>query len=220
MTATTRRSTALQDIRDVLATHGRAPVPWAPPEQVIERLYQTLRARTEDEPFWRDLERLAARLEARRLAAGPADRREILAAGTIEALLGDLRAALRRGDGDERSLRQRALGALGATGLAAFLLLGGAACGDDEDTCDGAEGLSGDEARDYCDLWDLVDASDATEHQQDEMFQCISEMDGIERAALLEQFSAMTDEELASELARRTDTCASCNYDGDDDGCH
>jgi hypothetical protein len=115
----------------------------------------------------------------------------------------------------------RVLAALGGPGLAAFLMLGAApGCGDEgnPESCD-AGGLEGEDARVYCDLWTLVDEAAISEHQKGEMFRCMDDQGAAERAELLEQFSQMTDEQLAGTLTSRTDGCAECDYDVPDDDC-
>jgi hypothetical protein len=141
----TIRPTTTQRVRGFLIDQGIAPRPWSTLDETYAALYRLLRARRDDNAFWRPLAGLLRDVVAdaadgpRRL---PARQAELLRSWDVEELVRDLRRALPgrcAPVGDHRGFAR----ALGAPVLGGFLVLGLAAAGcDDGGTPAWAEGCS------------------------------------------------------------------------------
>ncbi len=127
------RPTTTQRVRRFLDEHGLAPAPWVRLDETHAALYRLMRARTDDDAFWKPLAGLLGDIVAdaaegtRRL---PAKDAELLRSWDVDELVRDLRRALpSRWDGDTSARRYTS--SLAAPALGGFLLLGLAAAGCD-----------------------------------------------------------------------------------------
>jgi hypothetical protein len=219
-------TTSLLEVRRFLEAEKAAPAPWAEPGESLESLYALLVARKDDPLFWSRLQDLACRLEDRRADPARLARSEAFGYATVEKLLVDLRADLRRENGAAPlSWKTVLAGSLRATSLAAFLVLGTAAasCGDDDATdsdglCDEASdnGVSGEEGTAYCDLVDIINGSGLSSDEKADLLDCLPSLDAEYRESLLNAFQSMSDAEISDQLQEMLNPCGECN----DTDCH
>jgi hypothetical protein len=164
---TSIRPTTTQRVRDFLLAEGVAAQPWSSLDDTYAALYGLMRARKDDERFWKPLGGLLRQIVAdaaegpRRL---PAPLAETLKTWDVEGLVRDLRRAL-PGEGEDAAGGYRRLcSALGAPVLGGFLALGLTAAG-----CDMAPGEGGDDPPAWAEgcgldasseIYDAIDGAD------------------------------------------------------------
>jgi len=215
-------TTSLLEIRRFLEAERAAPAPWAEPRESLESLYALLVARRDDPRFWARLEELVRRLEDHRVNLPRLARSEAFGYATVEKLLADLRADLRKGaDLAPVSWKRALASSLQATSLAGFLLLGtaSASCGDDSTApCSEAadSGISGEDGEIYCELVDIVRDSQLDPMNQDALLECLPDLDAAYREQLLESFQTMDDDALNDALWQMLDYGGAC-YEEDTD---
>ncbi len=206
MTISAEHTTSLREIRDFLANQGTDLPPWSAPTTSVDRLYQLLRERREDEAFWTDLAGLTRRLERTQRAPLHVDGSDVLSAAVVDQLLSDLRADLPDDTAAPPSARGWIRSSVGFSAIAAFVLLG-TSLGCDEtaggDACDAAadEGITdATEQTVYCDLLDIINASEMDPDLRSDLLACLPELAATERADLLDQFELASEGELADLL--------------------
>ena len=195
---TTQSIARLHDIRRFLSPYGQDPHPWAPSEDALDRLYQILQEREGDDAFWRDLAGLVRRLEDRGVNPVILAGSEVVGRDAADALVQDLRAALRLSGVGSGGRAAFARNCRRPTPLAGFMLLGLAvACKDKEpeELCAEAQeqGLSEDDGQVYCDLVDMIDAADLSDSERERLMECLPEMSASEWEELLSDWSQMGD---------------------------
>ena len=127
------RKTVTQRLRGFLEQTGGTPPVWATADEVIDRLWLTLRARRSDPAFWREFAALVEDLRAdaaREAGVGLADpSAELLGRARVEDLVAELQAALDASpETPGRGGSRRARPHLSAALAACLFLLGTAAC--------------------------------------------------------------------------------------------
>lgn len=198
--------TSLGDIRRFLDSQGDPLPPWSSGEQALDALHARLAARRADPAFWAALAPLLRRLQDRRVRPELVRGGEVLDGARVEELLEALReslAAARPG-----GARAWARGGPKLRAVAGFALLGAAAACDGEDkdsavTCYEATTSGVTDAAEvevYCALVDLIRDAELSEADETRLLECLPAISAPERAALLEMFTEMDEDELARQL--------------------
>lgn len=223
--------TTLSEIREFLTAEGCAPEPWSTPEAVLQRLYDLLVEKREDERFWSSLKELVSRMDDRRFDPRSLPGFEVLGEAVVDNLIDDLRENLgQRGPG-RKSLRSWMSTGAGA-GLIAVLLLGiSISCGSEDDgfdwtvqswecqeQADRHDITETDDIDRLCELGDYVKDSDVSTYEKELMLDCLPDMDAARRLSLLEDFQTLSEEDLAYRLSDLTDY-GICSPPRDDSGC-
>lgn len=87
--------TVTQKLRIFLARSGQAVAPWSSIEEVMDRLYALLYDRREHEGVWRELAALLDSIQSETHGMLPAPDAEILSRSRVDALVAELRRAVR-----------------------------------------------------------------------------------------------------------------------------
>ena len=93
--AKTINLTVTQKLRIFLARSGQAVAPWSSVEEVMDRLYALLYDRREHEGVWRELAALLDSIQSETHGMLPAPDAEILSRSRVDALVAELRRAVR-----------------------------------------------------------------------------------------------------------------------------
>jgi hypothetical protein len=231
-----RTTTSLHEVRAFLFEQGAATPPWTSGAAAVDALYALLRERRDDERFWVRLEALLERLEDVRVRPELITGAEALGGAAVGQLLSELRGALPPSDDGPDDARSWARGASAARVLAAFLLLGTAVgCqpqlnrGDDDDIAGANDDddvgicveavaleLEGNDADVYCELLELIEGADVPTSIRLDVLECLPILSAATRAALVDQFRTLDDDELAEALQELAWSWP-CNADEDDD---
>jgi len=210
---TSIRPTTTQRVRDFLLAEGVTARPWSSLDETYAALYKLLRARCDDNAFWKPLSGLLRDVVAdaadgpRRL---PAPQAELLRSWDVEELVRDLRRALPgrcASAGDYRGFSRT----LAAPVLGGFLVLGFAAAGCDTPPGEGddppawAEGCALDSSSE---IYDAIGGADALDDlEKSGLCTCLAAMQSSWQQGLSEVFASCDPESIASFLAVYVDEC-------------
>jgi hypothetical protein len=209
------RPTTTQRVRDFLVAEGVAAQPWSSLDDTYAALYGLLRARSDDNSFWKPLSALLRDVVAdaadgpRRL---PAPQAELLHSWDVEELVRDLRRALPGRCApacDYRGFSRT----LAAPVLGGFLVLGLTAAGCDTppgesgDTPAWAEGCSLDASGE---IYDAIDAAeDIVVADKAALCGCMAAMQSSWQQNLSEAFASCSPENIATLLEEYVGQCES-----------